>query len=565
MKARLLFILSIAVLLAGCGNRDIRSRLDMAESYMQTRPDSALAIIRSIDTTSLGTQSLKARYALLHAIALDKNWIDTTDVGVVMPAIIWYDHHKPLTNRAKPWYYLGRIQYNGHHYDEAILSFTRAREYATSLGDNRFKALVCQAIADTYNNSYLFEEALMYSQEAYNYCLAAGDTLLANAVLYNIARQHNNLQDYQAADSLYLRILTSNKINQNSLPSILADYALLNVTYHQNYSEAFDLFTKARSINPSLPGIQYWGAYAYCLFKTNHARQSEAVFNQLEELGLQDNYIYVFWKSKIKEQEKDFESAYSLLENSSLKQTEGLRIILRQSTVKAQRDFYSLQNEMLTKETLLRRWVNYLLVVSILAFAFIIFLVVRRLQERVKQNNMELMKTVQELVEQNQNYELAVNDLSSKLTEASLRQAGLRQEFFHLSQDSFKRLSDLCNIYYKTEGRSSQDNSVCAEVRGLLKSLGIGEKQSSMLEHKINEQFDRIMAHLRTEHPNHRELFFQTACYLFAGFKIRTIALLLHMSEQDVYQTKWRLKKEVESIHTPHQIDFLTLLDGSSQ
>ena len=86
-----------------------------------------------------------------------------------------------------------------------------------------------------------------------------------------------------------------------------------------------------------------------------------------------------------------------------------------------------------------------------------------------------------------------------------------------------------------------------------------------MLEHKINEQFDMIMAHLRTEHPNHREQFFQTACYLFAGFKIRTIALLLHMSEQDVYQTKWRLKKEVESINTPHQIDFLTLLEGSSQ
>ena len=433
MKARLLFILSIAVLLAGCGNRDIRSRLDMAESYMQTRPDSALAIIRSIDTTSLGAQRLKARYALLHAMALDKNWIDTTDVAVVMPAVDFYDRHKPLTARAKPWYYLGRIQYNGRHYDEAILSFTRAKEYAAGLSDDRFKALVCQAIADTYNNSYSFEEALMYSQEAYDYCLAAGDTLLANAVLYNIARQHNNLQDYPAADSLYQRILKSNKINQNSLPFILADYALLNVTYKRDYSEALYLFTKSRSANPQLPGIQYWGAYAYCLFETNHIRQSEAIFNQLEELGLQDDYIYVFWKSKIKEQEKDFKTAYSLLENSSLKQTEGLRIILRQSTVKAQRDFYSLQNEMLRKETLLRRWINYLLVVSILAFAFIIFLVVHRLQERVKQKNMELMKTVQELVEQNQNYEHTVNDLSSKLTEASLQKT--EQSLQHLLQN----------------------------------------------------------------------------------------------------------------------------------
>lgn len=143
------------------------------------------------------------------------------------------------------------------------------------------------------------------------------------------------------------------------------------------------------------------------------------------------------------------------------------------------------------------------------------------------------MEAAQELIEQRQ----AISALSAEIDNTARQQAQLRQDFFHINQESFKELSDLCNTYFKTEGRSSQANSVCAEVRGLMKELGIGEQQYPSLERRINEQFDHVMDHFRSEHPGHREQFFQTACYLFAGFKTRTIALLLRLSEQDVYQT----------------------------
>ena len=40
-------------LLASCGRADITSRLSDIESYIDSRPDSALAAIRQIDTTAL--------------------------------------------------------------------------------------------------------------------------------------------------------------------------------------------------------------------------------------------------------------------------------------------------------------------------------------------------------------------------------------------------------------------------------------------------------------------------------------------------------------------------------
>ena len=62
----LLVLLSLAT---GCGNRQTAAVLDDVETYIQARPDSALAVLRAIDTTTLNSRRLQAHYALLHAMA----------------------------------------------------------------------------------------------------------------------------------------------------------------------------------------------------------------------------------------------------------------------------------------------------------------------------------------------------------------------------------------------------------------------------------------------------------------------------------------------------------------
>ena len=201
-----------------------------------------------------------------------------------------------------------------------------------------------------------------------------------------------------------------------------------------------------------------------------------------------------------------------------------------------------------------------LLILFVGAATISILSLVRRFREKVQQQNRALMETAQDIMALRRANEI----LSSDKEKAFARQVSLRQEYFLLNQESYKELSDLCNTYYKNDGQTSESSAVCGEVRGLMKRLGIGADRYSILEQRVNETFDHVMDHFRKEHPNHREQFFQATCYLFAGFKIRTIALLLHLGEQDIYRLKWRLKKEVEKAETPHQKDFLTLLKGSS-
>ena len=95
--------------------------------------------------------------------------------------------------------------------------------------------------------------------------------------------------------------------------------------------------------------------------------------------------------------------------------------------------------------------------------------------------------------------------------------------------------------------------------------MGIGEQNYSAFEQRVNEQFGDIVNYLRQEHPNHRDPFYQTACYLFVGFKSRTIALIQNQDEQNIYKTKSLLRKEVEAEATPHQKEFLLYLEGVSR
>ena len=553
----LLVLLSLAT---GCGNRQTAAVLDDVETYIQDRPDSALAALRAIDTTTLNSRRLHAQYALLHSMALDKNWIDTTDVNVVMPAVAYYDRRRPVSRRAKPYYYLGRIQFNGGHYDEAIISFTRAGEFAENLEDNRFKALNNIALANTYTATSAYEEsqhALVEAEKSGRFCQ---DSMLLYTILFREAQTLVNLNRHQEADSLFRVLTQENNPFVQRFPQVLGSYAMFLITPpNQQFGQARVLFEKAIQNRGKLESAQYWGMYAQCLANTGDIQKAEEIVNQLENGKQREHVSTSYSKSFIAASKGDYKSAYLLLQENHERLNEEMQKRLQQSTIKSQRDYYLLQRESLKKENQLRKGISSLLVLLVVATVTAIIFIVRHFRERVQQQNRDLMETVRDMMELRQANDNLISDKEKAFTQQLL----LRRDFFLLNQENFKELSNLCNSYYKNEGRVSQARVVCGEVRGYMNKLGIGENRYPVLEQRVNEIFDRIMEHFRIEHPNHREQFFQAACYLFAGFQTRTIALLLHLDEKEVYRLKWRIKRDVESIESSHQKDFLTLLNGS--
>jgi hypothetical protein len=87
---RLLVALIVCVACISCADRKEAGILRDVDTYIQDRPDSALKVIESIDTSRLVSNSVKAHYSLLHSMALDKNRIDTTTTDIIMPAVDYY-------------------------------------------------------------------------------------------------------------------------------------------------------------------------------------------------------------------------------------------------------------------------------------------------------------------------------------------------------------------------------------------------------------------------------------------------------------------------------------------
>ena len=129
MKPILITLLSVA-LASSCANHEVKRLLTEAESLMQDHPDSALSIIESIDTAALMTKAQRADFSLLHAMALDKNYIDTTDLRVIAPAFRYFRNHGSDQNKMRTLYYQGRIYINADDYSNAVISLNNALEYA---------------------------------------------------------------------------------------------------------------------------------------------------------------------------------------------------------------------------------------------------------------------------------------------------------------------------------------------------------------------------------------------------------------------------------------------------
>ena len=154
---RILPILLISSILsiAGCRNASsVISRLDAADSLMELRPDSSLIILDSIQPSALNERGLKARYALLKSMALDKNYVDTTTFDVLQPAIDYYLEKGTPDEKLRTYYYQGRIFQNRNERDSALRSFMRGLDIAAMCKDSLTIARMLVAQGMIYKTFY---------------------------------------------------------------------------------------------------------------------------------------------------------------------------------------------------------------------------------------------------------------------------------------------------------------------------------------------------------------------------------------------------------------------------
>lgn len=186
----------------GRHSRLVAATLDDVETYIDERPDSALAVLRSLDADSLRGPAQRARAALLHQMALDKCYIDIVSDSVLAPAF-WYLRHGDADQKLKTWYYRSVLSRNAGDIDAQMSCLVRAEQYVPHADAPLIAGRLYTAERVIYLNLYDLDNAIIAATRATEYFRQAEDrkrwldALISQANLFNMTNQEEALEKTQ--------------------------------------------------------------------------------------------------------------------------------------------------------------------------------------------------------------------------------------------------------------------------------------------------------------------------------------------------------------------------------
>ena len=236
MRMRLLLLIITAITIVSCN--DARKSetfrvLEDVDSYIEARPDSALAVLEGIDVEDLGSREEKAKYALLMSMALDKNYIDRTDFEVLQPAIDYYESHGSATDKLRTFYYQGRIYQNGGDDEMAMECFVRAVEEGDGAEDCMTMARCLFSQGTLYQALYNWERVIETNIAASAFFQFGGNI---NSQLRSLSRAligYSQTKDLEAAGKCFN--VCEDLLDQASLSNKSFYYAAKLSYYFEHY------------------------------------------------------------------------------------------------------------------------------------------------------------------------------------------------------------------------------------------------------------------------------------------------------------------------------------------
>ena len=556
-------ILSISVLFASCDNRQTKSLLQDVETYIQERPDSALRILRKVDSLTLNTRALRARYSVLFAMALDKNYIDTTALSILEPTVAYYEKFGSPKDKMLSYYYLGRIYSNRKDYPNAVIYYLQAlRE--SSEDDYYHRGLIFEAATDAYNASFNDEEELRNSILAYECFEKIGDKDL-DLSLYKVAQAYHNNERFDVADSLYSLVYSG-----KDSTSRLALYAMEDLVSNDLYQEKQDVerdlelleYVAEHRGNLSL---ESYYEYAYLLLLAGKESEAENILSQLSNRETNGKTMEI--RYRIAECKGQYEEALALLKSMLSHQNDVVKKKLAQSVFKAQSDYYRLTAEVSEQKSTISNQRSIIILITglmIIALLYVIFMkrkstLIRekdRLTQAVEESE-RLLETVRNRAnEEKSEREKDILDLKSRNEREQDKIKDLREMYVALYQKRFSEIGkyyDAASSHRLESIKEKAYHDVISSTQALFEEIASGSEGQKKFEARINADLDDIVSKIRSDFPKLKDEDIRFICYLIVGFDTSTISFLMDISKENVRVKKHRLREKLNGYSGPNE------------
>lgn len=531
----------ISILCVGCNAVNVIQSLHEVESYIMERPDSALAVLDSMDRAFLTTDRLKAHHALLYAMALDKNYIDVSDDSIAKVAVDYFSRRGSSKYRARSLYYLGVAYYYQGAYDKAILEFTKAEEIARKC-DSLYWGMAKSFQGGAYDRCYNNHEELKCLQKAYDIYSGLSDKYKLQVIILRLARLYSSISDYSKAENLFTQLINSSAVDEHIRLYALCGYAFMSVS-NSDIDKALSIYDEIINHQPKVMSDQDYWAYSYALNKAGRKYEAHVFINQLDNTTADAFY----WLYRIHKDNEDYINALSFLEESNQKDNTIIEESLSQSLSLAQRNYYESAYKLSQYKAKNKSITTAIVFVASLFFICIILLVAKR-QVRIKDEEKE--RTL-----------LYADEIRRQLEE-SLKDdyPSLRKKYFDLYKSKFETIGVLYEQFSLSFGKNNAEQKIYEKVASIVSDFKKEYSNSSDLEVMLNADLDNIISHLRAEIPKIKAIDVSMFCFMAIGFDVTTISHLMNVSMNTIYIRKSRLRQKIELLSPKHMDQFLQVI-----
>ena len=543
----LIYTLLIIALTACTSHQGTRAQLDQAEALMTEQPDSALAILQQVDEAQLSTEKLQARFALLLSMALDKNYIDIASDSLIRPAVEYYENHGSDREKMLTCYYLANTFINANETAKCLISLTDAEKYAKNIEDHFYLGMIYRMMAHAYNTIYCSNEELKYRQLSYEEFKEAGSQRHIDFAYLDLGQSFSNNYEYDKAIAIFNDISLS---AEKSSDSVLIRDCFSNLGHtlcmKHDYKESIYYIKKLEALFPRKIKSDDYRDLA-----NNYAAlqmpDSAIYYMQIAESLIRSNvdtqvtYEINYELSKYKGDYKTALDNYEKLYDLNAYVTDS---IMGKSVLVTLQDYIVQQAEYDNYVASQKRNRLYLiiafLVLGIIAASIILY-------QRWQNKNQEIEKNLQ--------LAQSIRD-TLRIKEGQLSE--MNSQIQALFSQQFNAIDELCNVYFEVKDTKAEKDRVYKEVLNQINDLGT--KEVSQLENIVNTYRNQLMTDFRKDFPGLHADIYQFATYLFAGFSLRAISIIMNEKIENIYNKKSRLKSRVQNSDSPRREEYLSLI-----
>lgn len=544
-------LLLIAASTACQSDKETSARLQQAEELMNEAPDSALLLLRNMDPATLDSRRLRARHALLHAQALDKNGVDLKTDSIIAPAAAYYAHHGSKRERAYMNYYLGRIRNNAGDLGEAARLMLEAEKYALPLCENKLLGLIYNSRGNLYYSQYSLKEALIMYEKA-DSCLQLTGNILYSAYMNKAkAATYALLHQYNASQNEYRKALTVfDSLNNHQQVCLIASSL---ITQMQGNNDIPTISMKqflnkiySKHTNGITPTIDYpiWAWIYLHENKIDSAQYYATLAQKLGQKTLNRQCGIEVLLCQIEEKKGDFKAAaigwgkaYSLLDSISRHEKEQLiqRVEIRYKNKELQQ-----RNEVLHMRN------RYLIIIGLLVLALtsIGFSLALRYWKRVARKRML----------QNMRNQIFIEKLNDDQAGLQLRYQQMEQELHDGSEESERlltsiesRLDEIMHLLDYAYSNTCNPKDLHQALKEYAHTINADEFAFSELRYVVNKRYGGILDYLRVRHRKLSNSEINLVGMLMLHFTFDSIRLIYnHENTDTLYSRRTKIREKMK-------------------